>query len=178
MQEGQSPKHGVYYRGQQASQVRTNRETKAQGKSWASDITKAHACIPRGIPNVLTEAREISHTCVSIFFLKEKTWRQNDIAQSTAEARLLEKSKWWWNLIRKDWDINTALKNQYRNDRVTYHECTSTLTNKQDKQERSICKAEGATSQILVANALKYLFLQITLRFEKSSMQILQQNWR
>lgn len=56
-----------------------------------------------------------------------------------------------------------------------YHVCPLTLTNKQDKQEKSICKAEGATSQILVANALKYsFFLQITLTFEKSSMQILQ----
>lgn len=53
-----------------------------------------------------------------------------------------------------------------------------TLTSKQDKQERSICKAKGATPRILVANALKYSFLQTTLTFEKSSMQILQQNWR
>lgn len=39
-----------------------------------------------------------------------------------------------------------------------YHVCPLTLTNKQDKQEKSICKAKGATSQILVANALKYSF--------------------
>lgn len=59
-----------------------------------------------------------------------------------------------------------------------YHLHPLTLTNKQDKQERSICKAKGATLQILVANALKYSFVQITLTFEKPSMQILQQNWR
>lgn len=58
------------------------------------------------------------------------------------------------------------------------HVCLPMWTSKQDKQQRSICKAKGATPRVLVANALKYSFLQITLIFEKSSMQILQQNWR
>lgn len=52
---------------------------------------------------------------------------------------------------------------------------TVTLTrvpSKEQIRQRSTRKAEGATSQILVANALKYSFLQITLKFEKSSMQI------
>lgn len=151
---------------QQASLVGTNQENE--------NSTKAHALTWHGISNISTEALEIPHEYVSIFLIREKTLRQNDTTQSTAEARFLEKSK-WWNLIRNDWDVNTVLKISSIMTESHYHVCPLTLTNKQDKQEKSICKAEGATSQILVANALKYsFFLQITLTFGKSSMQILQ----
>lgn len=57
---------------------------------------------------------------------------------------------------------------------VTQAHIPQSGTNKEDKGQRSSCKAEGATSQILVANARKCSILQVTLTFEKSSMQIVQ----
>lgn len=51
-----------------------------------------------------------------------------------------------------------SFKTQYRNDRITSPRVSSNLTHKDDKRVRSICKAKGATWQILVANALKYSF--------------------
>lgn len=74
-----------------------------------------------------------------------------------------------------DWDINTALKISI----MTEPHCqVCPLTNKQDKQEGSICKAKGATSQILVANALKYFFAHHSYIWKVGHADLEQQNWR
>ena len=62
-----------------------------QGESKHS--TEAHAFTQHDVSNISTGALEILHEYVSMFFLREKTLRQNDIIQSTAEAGFLEKSK-------------------------------------------------------------------------------------
>lgn len=79
-------------------------------------ITKAHAFIRHGIPNTSTEALGLSHKYVSKFFLREKTLRQNDITQSSAEARVLEKSR---DASSEMTETYIQIKNQYHNDRVT-----------------------------------------------------------